>query len=167
LLAKQILLNNFLSDFPAMSIASDSVDSEMVERPRRWNTRSIRNFMVVFGLISSAFDFLTFGALLYVFHASAESFRTGWFVESLMTELAIALVVRTHRPFYRSRPGRLLLLSTMAVMALAVALPYLPAAEYFGFVPLPTSVLGALLVVTVLYVAASEIAKHALSRRLR
>jgi Mg2+-importing ATPase len=167
LLAKQVLLNNFLSDFPAMSIAGDDVDPEMVAKPRRWDIHAIRNFMVVFGLISSLFDFLTFGVLLYVFEASAELFRTGWFVESLMTELAIALVVRTYRPFYRSRPGRLLLWSTLAVMALTLALPYLPVGVFFGFVALPPGMLGVLLAITVLYVIASEAAKLALAARLR
>jgi Mg2+-importing ATPase len=165
LLAKQILLNNFLSDFPAMSIASDNVDAEMVERPRRWDIGTIRNFMIVFGLVSSAFDFLTFGVLLYAFNASTELFRTGWFVESLMTELAIALVVRTYKPFYRSRPGRILLLSTLTVMALTLALPYLPIAELLDFVPLPLPLLGALLAITLLYAIASEVAKHAFFHR--
>ncbi len=105
LLAKQILLNNFLSDFPAMGIASDSVDEDMVERPHRWNIRFIRDFMIIFGLVSSVFDYLTFGMLLFVVRASPEQFRTGWFIESLLTELVIALVVRTRGPFFRSRPG--------------------------------------------------------------
>jgi Mg2+-importing ATPase len=167
LLAKQILLNNFLSDFPAMSIAGDNVDPEMVERPRRWDIRSVRNFMVVFGLVSSVFDFVTFGVLLYAFNASVELFRTGWFIESLLTELVIALVVRTSRPLYRSKPAPLLLLSTVSVMILALALPYLPFAQYFGFVHLPVDVLGALLAITLLYAVASEIAKHAMSRWAR
>ena len=90
-------------------MADDSVDPELVERPRRWDMRFIGRFMVEFGLLSSVFDFLTFGVLLCVFHASPEVFRTGWFVESLLTELVIALVVRTRRPFFRSRPGTILL----------------------------------------------------------
>jgi Mg2+-importing ATPase len=163
LLAKQILLNNFLSDFPGVAIAGDHVDPEMVERPQRWNIRSIRNFTVVFGI----FDFLTFGVLLYVFHAGAELFRTGWFFESLMTELAIALVVRTHRPFYRSRPGRLLLWSTLAVMGLTLALPYLPFAEPLGFVPLSLAQLGLLTLITILYIGASELAKAMFYRSAR
>ena len=86
LLAKQILLNNFLSDFPAMTIATDDVDRELVEKPRRWDIRFIRDFMVIFGLVSSVFDYLTFGMLLFILRATAEQFRTGWFVESLMTD---------------------------------------------------------------------------------
>ena len=123
--------------------------------------------MIVFGLVSSVFDFLTFGVLLYVFDAAAEVFRTGWFVESLMTELVIALIVRTYRPIYHSRPGRLLLLSTLAVMLLTLAMPYLPVARFFGFVALPSALMLSLLAITVLYVAASEVVKYAFVRRFR
>ena len=126
LLAPQILLNNFLSDIPAITIARDNVDPEMVAKPRRWNTKFIRNYMVLFGLVSSVFDFLTFATLLYVFNASPEEFRTGWFIESLLTELVIALVVRTRHLFFRSRPGKLLLRTTLLFIAIALAMPYLP-----------------------------------------
>ncbi len=113
LLPGQILLNNFLSDVPAIGIADDNVDEELVARPARWNIRSVTLFMLVFGLISSAFDFLTFGILLRWYSAVPETFRTAWFIESLLTELIVALVVRTHRPFFRSQPGALLLWSTI------------------------------------------------------
>lgn len=166
LLPKQILLNNFLSDFPAMTLAGDAVDREWVERPRRWDVKFIRNFMVLFGLISSAFDFLTFGALLLVVRAGEAQFRTGWFVESLLTELLILLVVRTARPLFRSRPGRALWLSTLLVGLVALALPYLPfAAAVFGFVPLPPFTLLLLAVITLLYLAANEAAKLVFYRR--
>jgi Mg2+-importing ATPase len=126
LLAPQILLNNFLSDIPTTTIASDNVDPEWVEKPRRWNTTFIRDYMVLFGLISSIFDFLTFGVLLFLFRASPEEFRTGWFIESPLTELVIALVVRTRHVFFRSRPGKLLLVSTLIVIGITLVLPYLP-----------------------------------------
>ncbi len=166
LLAKQILLNNFLSDIPALAIADDAVDPESIERPQRWNMRSIRRFMLTFGLISSVFDFLTVGILIFIFSASPELFRTGWFIESLLTELAILLVIRTHRPFYRSMPGRLLLASTLAVGALTLALPYLPFASVFGFIALPMPLLASLIMVTGIYVAVSEAAKRLLAGRL-
>jgi Mg2+-importing ATPase len=159
LLAKQILLNNFLSDFPSMAIAGDRVDPELVRGPERWNIRAVRDFAVLFGAVSSAFDLLTFALLLYVFRAGPALFRTGWFFESLMTELAVVLVVRTRRPFYRSRPGRLLAWSTLAVMALTFAIPYLPFAAALGFVPLTATQLAALTAVTIAYVAATELAK--------
>jgi len=159
LLASQILLNNFLSDIPAITIASDNVDPEWVEKPRRWNTTFIRNYMVLFGLVSSLFDFLTFGTLLFLFRASPEEFRTGWFIESLMTELVIALVVRTRHLFFRSRPGTLLLTSTLIFIAITLVLPYLPFISVFGFVPLPASLMLTMLGLTALYVLAAELAK--------
>jgi P-type Mg2+ transporter len=166
LLAKQILLNNFLSDFPGMTIASDNVDRELVETPHRWNMPFIRNFMIVFGLVSSVFDYLTFGALLFIIQTTPEQFRTGWFIESLMTELVIALVVRTRQPFFRSKPSRLLWLSTLAVMVLTLAIPYLPFSTLLGFTPLPLSIVVLLLGITALYVAASEVAKKLFYARM-
>jgi P-type Mg2+ transporter len=164
LLAKQILLNNFLSDFPAMTIANDNVDAEWIERPRRWSIRSLRGFMAVFGSISSLFDFLTFGVLLWIYRAGPELFRTGWFVESLMTELLITLVVRTYRPFYRSKPGRLLWISTLVMAVVTLLIPYLPGVTIFDFEPLPPALLAILLGITALYVAASELAKRLIYR---
>ena len=165
LLAGQILLNNFLSDVPAVGIADDAVDPELVARPRRWDMPFVRRFMVEFGLLSSLFDALTFAVLLWLFAAGAELFRTGWFVESLLTELAVALVVRTRRPCWRSRPGALLLWSTVAVGILAFVIPYLPHAGLLGFTPLPATVVLALLAIAALYVAATEWLKHAFYRR--
>jgi Mg2+-importing ATPase len=159
LLAGQILLNNFLSDVPAIGIADDSVDDELVDHPRRWDMRFIGRFMVVFGSVSSLFDFLTFGALLGLFAATPEVFRTGWFAESLLTELLVALVVRTRRPFFRSRPGRTLLISTLMLIPVTLAIPYLPYSGLLGFTPLPWSVLTALVGITILYVLATELVK--------
>jgi len=160
LTAGQILLNNFLSDIPAVGLADDGVDPELVETPQRWNMRFIGRFMVEFGLLSSAFDALTFGTLLLVFSAPLAVFRTGWFVESLLTELLIALVVRTRRPFFRSRPGRLLLALTAVLVLVALILPYVPAASLMGFTPLPPKMLGALCFITASYVLAAEVLKR-------
>jgi Mg2+-importing ATPase len=159
LLAPQILLNNFLSDIPATAIAGDNVDPESVVKPRRWNTVFIRNYMVLFGLVSSIFDFLTFGALLFLFRASPAEFRTGWFIESLLTELVIALVVRTRHLFFRSRPGKLLLVSTLIIIGFTLVLPYLPFQSLFGFIPLPAPLMLAMVGLTALYVVVTEIAK--------
>ena len=106
---------NLLTDLPEMAIATDGVDPEMTERPRRWDIRDIRDFMLVFGAVSSLFDFATFGVLLLVLHATPEQFRTGWFVESVISASVIVLVIRTRRPFFASRPGRALLASTILV----------------------------------------------------
>jgi P-type Mg2+ transporter len=159
LLAKQILLNNFLSDFPAMGIPSDNVDDDLVERPHRWNIRFIRNFMIIFGLVSSVFDYATFGLLLLVVRATEPQFQTGWFIESLLTELVIALVVRTRRPFYKSRPGKALLLLTITFGIITLAIPFFPFSHFLGFTPLPVWVMAALVAITGLYVVAAEIAK--------
>jgi len=160
LLAGQILLNNFLSDIPAIGLADDRVDPELVAQPERWDIGAIGRFMVEFGALSSAFDALTFLLLLWAFHATPELFRTAWFVESLLTELVIALVVRTRRPFYRSRPGRVLLVATVALIAVAFAIPYVPGAELLGFVPLPATLALAIAGVTTAYVIATELAKR-------
>jgi Mg2+-importing ATPase len=165
LTAGQILLNNFLSDIPALGLADDRVDPEMVDRPRRWNMRFIGRFMVEFGVLSSVFDLLTFGILLAVFRAGPELFRTAWFVESLLTELVIALVVRTRRPFFKSRPGTVLLASTIAVVVLTLAVPFLPFVIVLGFVPLPAGLLAALVAITVLYAGAAELTKRWFYRR--
>jgi Mg2+-importing ATPase len=160
LLANQILLNNFLSDIPGMAIASDDVDREWIERPHRWDITYIRNFMILFGLVSSVFDYLTFAVLLWGVHASEQEFRTGWFIESLLTELAVALVVRTRLPFYRSRPGKWLLISTIAVTVLTLTIPYLPGSHLLGFIPLPLTLLALVVGITILYAISAEIAKR-------
>lgn len=160
LLAKQILLNNFLSDIPTMGIAGDNVDSEWERTPHRWDIKLVRNFMITFGLVSVVFDLLTFGMLLHLAGEVAEIFRTGWFVESLMTELLVLLVIRTRQPFYKNIPGRFLLWSAIGMLLFTLALPYLPIGAVFEFVPLPGPVLIAILTITILYVVVSELTKH-------
>lgn len=160
LLAKQILLNNFLSDIPALGIAGDNVDREWENTPHRWDMRMIRNFMITFGLISTVFDMLTFWALLRMVGKVPELFRTGWFVESLLTELLIILVVRTYKPFYKSRPGRFLLCTIPVMMIITVLLPFLSVGTPFGFVALPVTVVMVLIGITVLYGVVSEISKR-------
>jgi Mg2+-importing ATPase len=159
LLPKQILLNNFLTDFPAMAISTDSVDPEVLERPHPWNIRFIRNFMIVFGVVSSIFDFLTFAALVFILRATPEEFRTGWFVESVMTEVLIIIVMRTWKPCYRSLPSRSLLAAMILVLLVTLALPYSPLKGVLGFTPLPISSLMLLGLITVLYAGVSEITK--------
>ncbi len=159
LLPKQILLNNFLTDFPAMAISTDSVDPELVQRPRRWDIGFIRNFMIVFGIVSSVFDFLTFAVLVFVLKATDEVFRTGWFVESVMTEVLIIWVMRTWNPFYRSLPSRPLLLAMVLVLVITLALPYSPLSGMLGLTPLPVSSIALLGLITVLYAGVSEFTK--------
>jgi P-type Mg2+ transporter len=167
LLPKQILLTNLLTDFPETSIAGDSVDPELVELPRRWDFRLIRRFMLTFGPLSSVFDFLTFGVLLLFLRATPAEFRTGWFLESVISATAVVLVVRTRRPFFRSRPGRGLLITTALVVAATLAVPFLPFAGLFGFVPLRPVFFAALGAILGLYVGSAELLKALFYRRRR
>ncbi|MFL5742765.1 MAG: magnesium-translocating P-type ATPase [Flavisolibacter sp.] len=166
LLPVQILLNNFLSDLPAFGIASDKVDKELIAAPQQWNIRSIKRFMVVFGLQSSVFDFALFALLYFVFAASPEEFRTAWFTESLMTEIFILLVIRTRRSFFKSSPSKYLLLATTLTFGLCVSLPYLPFAPLFELYPMPLSLLGSILLITALYIFLAEQTKKWLFKRL-
>jgi Mg2+-importing ATPase len=160
LTAGQILLNNFLSDVPAIGLAGDAVDRELVDRPRRWNMRFIARYMVEFGAMSSVFDILTFATLIGIFHAAPDAFRTTWFIESLLTELVAALAMRTRRPFFRSRPGMVLLASTMILVPIAFAIPYAPFAGVFGFVPIPLPLVITVITITAAYVVATELQKQ-------
>jgi len=159
LLPSQILLLNFLSDLPATTISGDAVDVEQVQRPEAWNIHAIRNFMIIFGIISSAFDFLTFAILRLGFDASHELFRSGWFLESLGTELAVMLILRTRRRFYRSRPSKLLLATSLATALVSLVLVLTPIGDPIGFVPVPAGVLVSLAGVLVGYVVATELGK--------
>jgi Mg2+-importing ATPase len=160
LLPKQILLTNLMTDFPEMTIATDEVDDEMVARPRRWDIAAIRKFMVTFGILSSVFDYLTFGLLVFVLHATPEQFRTGWFLESVVSASLIVLVIRSRRPFFRSRPGKQLLLATSLVVVATLVLPFTPAARLFDFRPLAISFVFLLGGIVALYIIATEITKR-------
>ncbi len=166
LLPKQVLLTNLMTDFPEMNIAGDRVDAELVAVPRRWNMTFIRTFMLFFGLLSSVFDYLTFGALLLLLHASRAEFRTAWFAESVISASLIVLVVRTRRPFFRSLPGHGLAIATVGVVAAVLLLPYTPLAPLMGFAPLPPAYVGAVGLIVVAYVIAAEAAKHVFYRKV-
>jgi len=160
LAAKQILLNNFLSDLPAITIASDRVDEDRLATAQHWDVHDLRRYMLVFGLTSTVFDLLTFGLLLKVFEAPEALFQTTWFVVSLLTELVVLLVLRTHHRAWRSRPSTLLWTSTAVVAALALALPYItPLTGLFGMVRLPLTLLGSVLLIVLAYGAATEFVK--------
>jgi Mg2+-importing ATPase len=160
LLAKQILLNNFLSDLPSIAISTDNVDRDKVAKAQHWRIGELQRFMIVFGLISSAFDLLSFLVLLYGFGVDEPTFQTAWFVLSLLTELAVVLVLRTQRPALRSVPSGLLLGSTIVVGALALMIPYLGVvATAFGFVSLSGAILGSMVAIVAAYVVVTEIAK--------
>jgi P-type Mg2+ transporter len=167
LLPKQILLTNLMTDFPEMTIATDNVDEQMIEYPRRWDIKAIRKFMVTFGLVSSVFDYLTFGLLLLVLHSNEGQFRTGWFVESVISASMIVLVIRSRKPFFRSRPGKYLLIATLTIAVITLFLPITPLGDIFGFSPLPTKTYLLVLLIVAVYILAAEITKKIFYKKVR
>jgi P-type Mg2+ transporter len=167
LLPKQILLTNLMTDFPEMTIATDNVDDEMIDHPRRWDIKVIRKFMMTFGLVSSIFDFMTFGMLLLVLKASEMQFRTGWFMESVISASMIVLVIRSRKPFFRSKPGKYLLIATLTIVVLTLLLPISPLAPLFGFVPLSLKTYALLLLIVVFYIGTAEIAKTIFYKKVK
>jgi P-type Mg2+ transporter len=156
----QILLNNLLYDTGEMTIPTDRVDPELLQRPAQWDIRMIRRFMIFFGPISSIFDFMTFGVMLFVFHARGSLFQTAWFTESLATQSLVIFAIRTRRsPFFRSRPGLALTLGTIGSVAVGLIVPFTPLAGWFGFTPLPLTFLAILAVMVVIYVGLVEFGK--------
>jgi Mg2+-importing ATPase len=160
MLPSQILLNNMLYDCSELTIPTDEVDEELLARPEHWDISFIRRFMIFFGPISSLYDFATFAVMIWVFHAHAPLFRSGWFVESLATQSLVVFVIRTRRvPFFHSRPSRPLLATTIAVVLIGMALPYSPLAHALGFRSLPWLFLAILAAMTVTYLALAELGK--------
>lgn len=167
LLPKQILLTNLMTDFPEMTIATDSVDKEMIDYPRRWDIKAIRKFMITFGIVSSVFDYLTFGLLLLVLHATEVQFRTGWFLESVVSASLIVLVIRSRKPSYKSKPGKYLLIATISIVVITLILPYTPLAGIFGFSPLPVPFLLFIGVIILLYIFTAEVVKKIFYKRVK
>src|SRR6516162_656398 len=164
MLPVQILLNNLLYAVSEIPIPLDEVDSEITEKPEHWDMQFIRNFMLVLGPVSSVFDFLTFGLLLLVFHANEALFRTGWFIESLATQVLVIFVLRTRRNPLKSRPHRLLATTSVVVVVLAVVLPFTPLGAWFGFVPPSAAFLLSIAGLTVSYLLLAQSAKWAFYR---
>jgi Mg2+-importing ATPase len=168
MLPSQILLNNLLYDCSELTIPTDNVDEELLARPEHWDVGFIRRFMIFFGPISSVYDFLTFGVMLWVFNADAQLFHSGWFVESLATQSLVVFVIRTRRvPFFHSRPSRPLFISTLAVVLVGTLLPYSPLAGALGFEALPWAFLAILVGMAATYLGVAEIGKAYFYRRLR
>jgi P-type Mg2+ transporter len=165
MLPKQILFINFLTDLPEMTIAGDHVDPVFVQQPHRWDTGFIRRFMLVFGLLGSTFDYLTFGALILLFDVDAATFRTGWFLESVLSAMLVVFVVRTRLPFWRSRPSRSMLAATGVVALVTVVLPFTPLADVVGFGRLPPAVLLTMALIVALYFTSAEFVKRRFYRR--
>ena len=167
LLPKQILLTNLMTDFPEMTIATDRVDAEMIEYPRRWDIKAIRKYMITFGMVSSLFDYMTFGVLLLILHATADQFRTGWFLESVVSASFIVLVIRSRKPFFKSRPSKYLLVATLLVVVVTLLLPYTPLADLLGFTQLPLLFPLLLGLIIILYVLAAELTKRIFYRLVK
>lgn len=168
LTAGQILLNNFLSDLPALALAADRVDSAAIRRARRWKVQQVRRFMWTFGLLSSLFDLLTFALLLWVFATPQPLFHAAWFLVSLLTEVGMLLLLRTREPLWRNRPGPWLAAMSALVVALALALVTVPAlAHPLGFDPLPWPLLCTVLGVVGACLVVTEAAKRRLLARNR
>jgi Mg2+-importing ATPase len=161
MLPSQILLNNLLYDSSQLAIPTDHVDEEQLRRPSHWDIGFIRRFMIYFGPLSSVFDFVTFGVMLWVFHAGVAEFRSGWFVESLATQTLVIFAIRTRRiPFFRSHPSLPLVLAALSVVAIGSVLPATPLAHTLGFQPLPLGFFAALAGMVIGYLALIEVGKH-------
>jgi P-type Mg2+ transporter len=165
MLPTQILLNNFLYDLAQVTIPTDNVDQTFIRKPHRWDIRLIRDFMLYIGPISSLYDFLTFYALLKVFHASEQFFHTGWFVESLATQTLVIFVIRTAGNPLRSRPSAALAATTLLIVLIGITLPFTPLAAWLGFTPLPAAFFLFLIAATGTYLLLVEIFKRRLMER--
>jgi Mg2+-importing ATPase len=159
MLPKQILLTNFITDFPYLTIASDNVDDEQLDKPGKWDLKFIRNYMIIFGIHSSVFDVITFLTLLFILKVKESSFQTGWFIESILTELFILFIIRTHKNFFKSKPGKYLFLLSILGLAITIGLPYIPFAGRIGLTPLPMLNLGFMLLIVVAYIFTADILK--------
>jgi Mg2+-importing ATPase len=167
LLPSQILLNNFVSDLPLITIPTDRVDRDLLRRPRHWDLRLIARFMLLFGLLSVLFDLTLIAALLYVIHADTALFRTAWFVESACSEIIVTFAIRTRRTFFRSRPGAWLLGSSIVTVAVAFALPLTGFGQrYFALTPLGGATGTLVAGVLAAYFVGAELAKRPFFRRL-
>jgi Mg2+-importing ATPase len=139
----------------------------MVDYPRRWDIKAIRQFMITFGLVSSVFDYLSFGALLSVLHATQDQFRTGWFLESVISASLIVLVIRSRKPFFKSRPSKYLFMTTFLVLIVTVILPFTALGEIFGFTRLPISFLVLIAIIIMAYIITAEMAKTVFYKKVK
>ncbi len=159
MLPKQILLVNFITDFPYLTVASDNVDQEQLNRPGKWDLKFIRNYMLVFGVHSSLFDMVTFVMLLFVLKVKESAFQTAWFVESTLAQLFILFIIRTRKNFFKSRPGKYLFILSVIGLVITTTLPYMPFANHLGFIPLPILNFALMLLIVVLYIITADLLK--------
>jgi Mg2+-importing ATPase len=161
----QFLINDILYDVSQTSIPTDHVDSDQILRPRSWDIGYIKRFMILFGLIGTIYDFLTFAVMYFVFHARGSLFQTGWFVTSFITEVLVVFVIRTRKiPFWKSKPSWPFLATCLGVVAVGLYLPFSPFASYLDFMPLPKLYFAFLIGITVTYLVVVEIGKFFLNK---
>jgi len=157
----QILLTNGIYDVSQLSIPSDNVDAESLIKPRHWNIDFIKNYMLFFGPLSSIFDFATFSVMLFIFHAKGSLFQTGWFIESIATEILVVFVIRTARtPFFVSRPGKWLTLTCLSLTLIGILLPFTPIAHALGLSVPPLRYFGILVILIAAYLFLVETVKN-------
>jgi Mg2+-importing ATPase len=142
-----------------MAIATDKVDEINIQSPQKWDLKFIRRFMIIFGLLSSVFDYFTFGVLIFIMHANEKTFQTGWFTESVISAILIVLVVRTKLSFFKSPPSLLLSVATVLVLLFVLVLPLLPLSGWLGFTRLPLAYYGWMFCIVVMYLFSAELAK--------
>lgn len=160
LLPVQIILLNLISDLPLLTISTDNVDAASLKKPEKWSIKEITHVMIFFGLISTVFDFITISVLIYVLQAPVELFRTGWFLESVLTELAVIYAIRTHKPFYKSKPSKLLVLATIFSLLLTLGIIYSPVRHWFAFTILPYWFVGLVIGIVIIYFLLIEAVKR-------
>lgn len=166
MLPKQILITNFLTDFPYMAISGDNVDEEQLQKPGKWNLKKIRASMVVFWLHSSLFDMITFFTLYKLLQAPIHMFQTGWFLESTITELCILFIIRTQKSFFKSHPRKNLIYLSIVAIVMTLGIIYIPFSDKLDMYPLPLSIIGSIVVIVIFYTITADILKKYFFRRM-
>ena len=162
----QILLTNLIYDVSQLTIPSDNVDASALKKPKKWDINFIKKYMLFFGPISSLYDFITFAVLIFVFHAGASLFQTGWFIESLATEILVIFVIRTNMvPFFKSKPSKLLTFGCLGCVALGVLIPFTFFGQLFGFIAPPLLYFVFLIMMVITYLVLVEFAKDYFFRK--
>jgi Mg2+-importing ATPase len=156
----QVLLNNLLYDFSQVAVPFDNVDKESLQKPKKWDVRFIRNFMLLLAPVSSIFDFITFYILLGIYHASKELFQTGWFIESLATQVLVIFIIRTRLSPLKSKPHPFLIFTSSLIICAGVLIPFMFFGKYFGFVNPPIDFLFIILLIVLAYLPLAELAKN-------
>ena len=168
MLPVQILINNFLYDLSQVTIPSDNVDDSYIQRPQHWNLKMIYRYMFIFGITSSIFDLFTFWLLYTYFAVNQAQFQTGWFIESLATQILVVFIIRTQQtPFFKSKPSIKLVISVLVCLIIGWLLPYMPFANKIGFEVLPLPILGFIVILVCFYLFCAEWVKRLIYRQVQ